>query len=96
MKGCVVDETQMPVGFASVAIACDSTFLSGTLTNENGEFVLQLAKSEKQYQLSVSFIGKKTKQISFVANTKNITLDTIVLENNAYQLDEVQISAEQT
>ena len=96
VKGCVVDETQMPVGFASVAIACDSTFLSGTLTNENGEFVLQLAKSEKQYQLSVSFIGKKTKQISFVANAKNITLDTIVLENNAYQLEEVQISAEQT
>ena len=58
VKGCVVDETQMPVGFASVAIACDSAFLSGTLTNENGEFVLQLAKSEKQYLLSVSFIGK--------------------------------------
>ena len=96
VKGCVFDETQMPIGFASVAIACDSAFLSGTLTNENGEFVLQLAKSEKQYQLSVSFIGKKTKQISFVANTKNITLDTIVLENNAYQLEEVQVSAEQT
>ena len=96
VKGYIVDETKTPVGFASVAIASDSTFISGTLTNENGEFVLQLAKTEKPYQLSVSFIGKKTKQISFVANAKNITLDTITLENNAYQLEEVQISAEQT
>lgn len=96
VKGYVIDESHEPVGFASVAVASDSTFLSGTLTNEKGEFVLQLAKSEKPYLLSISFIGKKAKQISFIANAKNITLDTIVLENNAYQLEEVQISADQT
>ena len=45
VKGYIVDETKMPVGFASEAIACDSTFISGTLTNENGEFVLQLTKT---------------------------------------------------
>lgn len=96
VKGYVIDESHEPVGFASVAISNDSTFLNGTLTNEKGEFILQLTRSEKPYLLSVSFIGKKTKQISFIASAKNITLDTIILENNAYLLEEVQITAEQS
>lgn len=40
LKGVVVDENKTPIGFANVVLLkADSTYIAGTVTDENGFFV---------------------------------------------------------
>lgn len=70
----------------------DSTFYSGTITNEEGRFTLTKTRSGK-YFLEVSFIGYKTnRQSIFVGNLNEfLDLKTIELEENTNPLADVVI-----
>lgn len=71
----------------------DSTFVSGTVTNEEGRFSLSKVKSG-DYFLEVSFIGYKTsKQSLYVGNlTEFLDINTIELEEETTTLQEVVVT----
>lgn len=72
----------------------DSTFVSGTVTNEEGRFTLSKIKSGNYY-LEVSYLGYTTKKQSlFVGNlTEFLDLKTIEIEENTTTLQEVVVTA---
>ncbi|MBC7410915.1 MAG: TonB-dependent receptor [Bacteroidia bacterium] len=72
----------------------DSAFLSGTVTNEEGRFMLSKIKSGNYY-LEISYIGYTTKkQALFVGNlTEYLDVKTIEIEEKLTALKEVVIIA---
>jgi len=75
----------------------DSSFLSGTVTNEEGRFSISKVKSGN-YFLEVSYIGyKTTKQSLFVGNlTEYLDIKTIEIEEKSTSLQEVVIAGKST
>lgn len=75
----------------------DSTFVSGTVTNEEGRFSLSKVKSGN-YFLEVSYIGyKTTKQSIFVGNlTEYLDIKTVEIEEKSTLLQEVVITGKTT
>lgn len=71
----------------------DNSFISGTVTNEEGSFSLSKIKSGNYY-LEVSFIGYKTsKQSLYVGNlTEFLDINTIELEEETTTLQEVVVT----
>ena len=71
----------------------DSTFVSGTVTNEEGRFTLSKIKSGN-YFLEVSYIGfEKKRQTLFVGNlTEYLDIKTIEIEEKSNALQEVVIT----
>lgn len=71
----------------------DNSFISGTVTNEEGRFSLSKIKSGNYY-LEVSFIGYKTsKQSLYVGNlTEFLDINTIELEEETTTLQEVVVT----
>ena len=74
----------------------DSTFVSGTVTNEEGRFTLSKIKSGNYY-LEVSYVGYTTKKQSLFVGTLTEFLDikTIEIEEKATTLNEVVVTAKQ-
>jgi outer membrane receptor protein involved in Fe transport len=75
----------------------DSTFVSGTVTNEEGRFLLSKVKSGNYY-IEVSYIGYKTiMQSLFVGNlTDYLDIKSIELEENSTTLQEVVVIGKTT
>lgn len=71
----------------------DSSFVSGTVTNEEGRFSLSKIKSGNHY-LEVSYIGyKTTKQSLFVGNlTEYLDIKNIEIEEKSTSLQEVVVT----
>ncbi|HRW99001.1 MAG TPA: TonB-dependent receptor [Cyclobacteriaceae bacterium] len=74
----------------------DSTFVSGTITNESGLFTIDNIKPG-DYVFEASFIGyKRFKSPLFVgSNSSFLDLGAIRLEEDAQQLDEIVIEGQQ-
>ena len=74
----------------------DSTFITGTVTNDEGRFNLSGIKSGA-YVLEVSFVGYKTKkQALFVGSLSNfLDLAAISLTQDASALGEIVVTAKQ-
>lgn len=70
----------------------DSSFVSGTITNEEGRFSVSNIESGN-YLLEISIIGFKTTQLSlFVGNlSKYLDIKTIELEEKSIELQEVLV-----
>ncbi|HET8839610.1 MAG TPA: carboxypeptidase-like regulatory domain-containing protein, partial [Flavobacteriaceae bacterium] len=94
ISGIVVGSTAMPIAFANVILLAetDSTAISGTVTTEDGKFLLKLPAKEN-YLLKVSFIGYET-SISKTDSSKNQQTFRIVLTENTSELKEVRLYAE--
>jgi len=62
-KGRIIDENSKPIPYANVMLInkTDSSFISGTTTNGNGQFSILSSKSEKQRLLKISYVGYETK-----------------------------------
>ena len=87
ITGVVFSENNSPVSFANaVLMAADSSFVSGTITDENGKFSIE--KNDKAKFLTVSCLGYKTKILSFDDN-----LEKIILKVSDTELDEITVSA---
>ncbi|MBS9767041.1 MAG: outer membrane beta-barrel protein [Flavobacteriaceae bacterium] len=89
-KGTVKDTQNKTIPFANVVLFSlpDSTFVTGTTTEENGQFLLKSKKKIAKGYLEVSFIGYKTKKVEAKAE-----LGTIILPNSAIVLEEAQVIA---
>jgi vitamin B12 transporter len=92
ISGTVLDNNKQPIPWVNVLLlnASDSSYVSGTISSNNGNFYLK-AKSGK-YILSVSMIGFR-KQLTFIDVSANnpVFSDTIILEEDARELKEVTI-----
>lgn len=91
VEGKVVDETSgQPVVFANVFLSGSSI---GTVTNSDGEFILKVPKNSSQQSISVTYLGYKTKEVSF-AQATNGNLK-IKLAPSSVSLKEIVVKAEE-
>ena len=59
LKGSVIDQSGHAMPFVTISVLSeDSTLLTGAITNEKGEYSLQV--SEKNYIIQASFVGYQT------------------------------------
>jgi hypothetical protein len=93
ITGSVLDATQSPIPYANVFVTNESNdVVEGTITNEEGGFVLEV--NEGNYAITISYLGFKDWREN-VTITKALQIDTIILEEDLNQLDEVIVVAKQ-
>ena len=96
IRGKVVEQASgQPIAFATVMIADSETKkpLSGTTTLEDGSFSLKT--DAVGFYIEVSFLGFETKTFGQpVANSGKIDLGTVMLSEDAEQLQEVVVEGE--
>ena len=85
IKGRVVDVEGAPMEFVNAVLLMDSTFVTGTITNSNGEFSLS-SELTVGLTLKLSCIGFDTKIVDI---TPNGLLGDIKMINSNTQLKEV-------
>ena len=88
--GRVVDEAQAPAPFANVVLlnASDSAFVAGTMTDDDGRFVLTGIAA--QPVIKITYLGYKPQ----VLVGKNADMGTIALEPETAMLGEVVVKGE--
>lgn len=96
IRGKVLDSlNRQPMEFATVALLLkkDSSLLSYTLTDKNGEFTLRNIKTENPLRLLISYAGYKAyrRSINF---SKGLTVDLRSILLQSRDLEEVVITAE--
>lgn len=90
--------SKKPISYVNIIAktAKDSLFVTGTITNENGEFMLNNVKPGN-YILSFSLVGFKAKKQVFLVGYLSdfLNLGTIELEESDAHLKEVVINSKQ-
>lgn len=99
VSGLIKDEkTKSAIPYVNIILKAgeDSSFVSGTITNDEGRFVLENINSGN-YFLEIYYLGYQTKKQQVLAGTLNAFLDlgTIELKEDARLLNEVTVTAEQ-
>ncbi|XOV91544.1 MAG: TonB-dependent receptor domain-containing protein [Bacteroidota bacterium] len=99
VSGTIKDKVSNEIlPFVNVVLkkSTDSSFLSGTISNENGLFTISDAKPG-DYLLEVTYIGhrKYSSPLFIGSNSEFIDLGTILLEEDVQQLSEVVVTAQQ-
>ena len=95
IRGKVSDETSGPISYANVLLlkTGDSTLVKGTITEENGSFLLESIPLGK-YMVSVSMVGFETKTTNpFDFNGKSELLLPTMFLTEGIELDEVTVSS---
>ena len=87
VKGKITDTNNQPLSFVSIYL--DNT-VTGTTSNDNGDYVLELNKTGR-YTVVYQFLGYKTQKKEINITTLPFTLN-IQLEEENIQLDEISIS----
>ena len=98
LSGIVKDKQSKAIlPFVNVVLKTekDSTFVSGTVTDEEGRFSISKINSGNYY-IEVSFVGYNThQQALFVGNLSNfLDVQTIEIEEKTTVLDEVVVTAQ--
>ena len=89
--GKVVDENGMPIEYASVAVFDADKVLTGSVTDNEGGFVVRVPVRTEEYLLSVQFIGYTKHEALVKADRPNVNLGNIVLNDNAVSLNAVEV-----
>ena len=95
VSGTVTDEKNLPLEEITVVAlqAPDSLYITGGVTNGNGEFHIRISHSGK-YMLKLSGIGFQTKYIAFsLSADQKKQLGSILLKEDAYLLSGVTVTA---
>jgi hypothetical protein len=95
--GKVVDVNDEPLSFANVILqtAQDSVFVDGTVTDENGEFILKTDSGRliDRYILKISFIGYETYKKPILGKQES-NLGEIVLRTSNTRLPDITVEAQ--
>lgn len=91
IKGKLIDTKNQDIAYANLVLlqASDSTFVSGTTSEDNGQFIFDAIKPDN-YILKTSFIGYKDHYKS-INLTEDSALQTITLEDDIEELDGVVV-----
>ena len=68
----------MPIEYTSVAIFDAEKVLTGSVTDNEGCFVIKVPVRTEEYLLSVQFVGYTKQEVSIKANRSNVNLGNIV------------------
>jgi hypothetical protein len=98
VKGEIIEQqTQQPIAFASIALIQPDTreIIAGVISDGEGKFSLKKVPYG-EYQLVISFLGYKKKEVTVAVGKKSNPLEmgAIELEASAEQLDEVTVEEE--
>ncbi|MBS9768770.1 MAG: outer membrane beta-barrel protein [Flavobacteriaceae bacterium] len=87
-KGTVKDTENKAISFANVVLFSlpDSTFVTGTTTDDKGVFLLKSQKQIAKGYLKISFIGYETKKVEAKEN-----VGTIILKESPNELSEIVV-----
>ena len=93
ISGKLVDEQQQVLAYANVVIQrSDSTFVTGTTSDEKGGFCLTKVK-EGDYRLVVSCVGYQTLYLDLQGFSRSTNLGTLTVKDASEQLGEVTVTA---
>lgn len=93
ISGRLVDEKQQPLSYANIVLqTVDSTFVTGTTSNENGEFKLQKI-TPRNYRLVVTCIGYQALCLDLQGFSRTTDVGELELKDAAEQLGEVTVTA---
>ncbi|WP_435263000.1 outer membrane beta-barrel protein [Tenacibaculum sp. nBUS_03] len=95
IKGLILDKDRQSIPYAEVLLYNNTgaKLIKGTITNENGEFLIDNLKLEESYTIKISFLGYKQKKIVNILVKKDINLGEIIILEDRTTLDEVEITA---
>jgi hypothetical protein len=96
IRGQVKDEQNQALPFANIALyrQADSSFISGTISDQEGNFMLAHS-SQGHYYLTVSFVGYEPRIRELELQTRESTdLGTIRLMEETVELTEAVVTAE--
>ncbi len=98
VEGVIKDAgTESPIPFATVVVFSSTTDqqITGTSTDLDGQFSLELESSDIYF--SLSFLGYESMEIrAFEINNGTINLGDVFLNQSALALEEVQVEAERS
>ncbi len=88
--GKVTDSNNQPIAYADIITINnnDKKVITGTITDENGNFKLKIT-TRNPFYLEIRFVGFETQKIS----PKKTDLGTIILKEQATQLNEIVVKA---
>lgn len=94
IKGKVQDQIQLPLTDASIIIgnSADSTQIVSSVTDEEGQFQINLDILEKPFYIIVNNPIEGTYKKSYTNLTSNLDLGTITLSPTTYELKEVLLT----
>ena len=95
ISGHITDAQNAPIAYASVAVYDDSKAVAGTITDDNGKFMLKVPVSTDGYELAVEFIGYTRHTCTISANKSNIVLSAIVLKEDTIALEGATVTAKE-
>jgi hypothetical protein len=70
IKGKVIDTNKDPVPFTNVVIKQNEKIISGTISDKNGNYMIEIPDSLKKFIVSFDFIGMEHKDIVVTRKTK--------------------------
>ncbi|MFU2094964.1 carboxypeptidase-like regulatory domain-containing protein, partial [Ornithobacterium rhinotracheale] len=89
-KGKIIDEQQIPVPYADIlAIDENNNIIEGTITDNNGDFNLEVEDKKPVDRIEISFVGLETQTIK----PKTFELGTIILKEGGTTLKEFVVVA---
>jgi outer membrane receptor protein involved in Fe transport len=98
VSGTVLDNKSVALPYVNVIIkkAADSTFVGGTVTNDQGLFSIG-GVTPGDYVVEISFVGFKTKKAAFLVGRLSDFLDLgkIGLDEDSTALEEVVVTGQQ-
>ncbi|MGZ4055894.1 MAG: outer membrane beta-barrel protein, partial [Bacteroidia bacterium] len=96
IRGTVTDSALSPVPFATIGVlnATDSSIIRGSLTDENGNFIIQPI-SKGLYLIQIKAIGFNTKYSDPIQidSASSVDLPPITLNSRGINLNEISVSA---
>ena len=95
ISGHITDAQNAPIAYASVAVYDDTKAIAGTITDDNGKFMLKIPMSNDGYELAVEFIGYTRHTCTISANKSNIVISTIVLKEDTIALEGATVTAKE-
>ena len=95
VKGSVFDNDNTPFINATIAVYQGETLLTGTISDENGDFVINL--NPGSYTIKVSFLAFTTHSKEIIVEPeKELNLGTITLLPDEASLDEIEVRGQRS
>lgn len=96
ISGKVADKSNAPISYATIAIKEGAAVVTGGITDDKGEFQIKNL-ALKNYTVEIQFIGYKTYSLKAdLTAQKSISLNKIILEEEATELEGVEIVQERS
>lgn len=93
ITGKILDKEKQEIIYANVVLqTVDSTFITGTTSNEKGEFKIQKVAAG-DYRLVISNMGYQTMYVDLQGFERSANLGILILQDLPRQLEEVTVTA---